>query len=108
MRQYIKKLQGKEEYKRKQIFVGVMTVCMSFVVFVWMYGLGVRFGNPEIKTQTEEDIKPFKLFSNSLSDTFNNISASVGKAPSSDQAKNDIKINEEKQIDLIPVEYSNQ
>lgn len=108
MRQYIKKIQNKKESTRKQIFVGTMIGSMSIVSLVWAYSLGVRFGNHEIKTQTQEDIKPFKLFSNSVSDTFKNVSASVGKAPSVDEAKKEVDLNDEKQIDLIPVEYSNQ
>lgn len=110
MRQYIKKLQAKEESKRKTIFTGLMIGSMSFVALVWAYSLGVRFGNPEVKVQADEDIKPFKLFSNSLSETFKDIGASVGKAPSSsDNEIKDIETKvEEKQIDLIPVEYTNQ
>ncbi|KKQ19460.1 MAG: hypothetical protein US34_C0021G0002 [Candidatus Nomurabacteria bacterium GW2011_GWC2_36_9] len=64
MRQYIKKLQAKDEGKRKQIFAGAMIVSMSIVGLIWVYGLGVRFGNPEVAVQANEDIKPFKLFSN--------------------------------------------
>jgi hypothetical protein len=108
MRQYIKKLQAKEEGKRKQIFAGVMIVAMSFVALIWVYSLGVRFGDGKVKTQAREDIKPFKLFSNSISDTFKNVSASVGKAPSVDKISSEISNENEKQIDLIPVEYPNQ
>ncbi|HAE36795.1 TPA: hypothetical protein DCX66_03490 [Candidatus Nomurabacteria bacterium] len=108
MRTYIKNLQKKEEGKRKQIFAGAMIVSMFFVGVIWIYGLGVRFGNPEVKEKTREDIKPFKLFSNSLSDTYSNVSASVGKASSKDTVKTETEQKDEKQIDLMPIEYSNQ
>lgn len=100
MRAYIKKLQSKSEDTRKLIFVGLLILCMSFVSFIWIYNLGTRFRSPDITTQTNEDIKPFKLFSNSISDTYKNMSASVGKITTNKAP--------EKQIDLIPVETTNQ
>ncbi|NVN97630.1 hypothetical protein HXX01_05420 [Candidatus Nomurabacteria bacterium] len=108
MRQYIKKLQSKNEDTRKLIMVGSLIVCMALVSFIWIYNLGTRFGDPKVATQTNEDIKPFKLFSNSLSDTYKNISASVGKAKISDEAQKDTEVKEENKVDLIPVEYNNQ
>jgi len=100
MRAYIKKLQSKSEDTRKLIFIGSLILCMSFVSFIWLYSLGDRFGSEEVATQTNEDIKPFKLFGNSISDTYSNISASVEKITSKDTT--------EKQIDLIPIETNNQ
>jgi hypothetical protein len=100
MRAYIKKLQSKSEDTRKLIFVGLLILCMSFVSFIWIYNLGTRFESPEVVNQTNEDIKPFKLFSNSISDTYKNMSASVGKITTNKEP--------EKQIDLIPVETTNQ
>ncbi len=110
MRAYIKKIQAKEERERKQILVGLMIGSMSIVSLIWVYSLGVRFSNPKVKEQTSEDIKPFKLFSNSIKDTVSNIGASVNNAPSPDKLKEDAikKEQEQKQINLIPVEYTNQ
>lgn len=104
MRAHIKKLQSKSEDTRKLIFVGTMIVCMSFVSFVWIYGLGVRFGNPEVKQQADEDIKPFKLFGDSISSTYKNVSASVGKI----KLNKDPVATPDKQVDLIPSEKINQ
>lgn len=108
MRAYIKKLQAKDEDTRKRILVGSMIGSMAFVVFVWVYGLGVRFGNPEIRQQSNEDIKPFKLFGNSLSNTYKNISASVIKSSSLETKTKEVEQKDQKQVDLIPVEYTNQ
>lgn len=108
MRAYIKKLQSKEESTRKQILVGAMIGSMSIVGLIWFYSLGVRFGNEEVKEQVSQDIKPFKLFSNSIKDTYNNISASVGSIPSKNNTKVEVDPKLEKQIELIPVEYTNQ
>lgn len=106
MRTYIKKLQSKNEETRKQIFAGIMIGSMLVVSFVWIYSLGVRFGGTEAKAKVDEDIKPFKLFSNSISETYKNISGSVGNAPSLKESQEESKL--QKQIDLIPVEYTNQ
>lgn len=109
MRQYIKKLQSKREDTRKQIFAGAMIVSMSIVGLIWVYSLGVRFGNPKVAVQANEDIKPFKLFSNTLSSTFQNIGASVGSAPRASEVKKEEPVvqDSQKQIDLIPVENTN-
>ena len=107
MRAYVKKLQSKSEDTRKLIFVSSLIVCMSFVSFIWIYGLGVRFGDPEVKNQTNEDVKPFKLFGNSMSDAYKNVSASVGKISAKQDYIPQVE-DKEKQINLIPVEYSNQ
>ena len=98
MRTYIKKLQAKEETVRKQIFAGLLIVSMVFVGFIWIYNLGNRF-EKENKEQVREDVKPFKLFANSISDTYKNISASVGNASVIKD-----KIVEEEIIDLILIE----
>lgn len=106
MHSYIKKLQSKSEDTRKLIFIGSLAICMSLVGVVWIYGLGVRFSSPKVVVQSDEDIKPFKLFSNSISDTFKNISASVGSINTKKYTTTDASSQTEKQIDLIPVEYS--
>ena len=105
MRAYIKKLQAKDEVVRKQIFAGLMIVSMAFVGFVWIYSLGGRINNNKVKEQAREDVKPFKLFANSLSDTYKNISASVGNIKTvKEEAEKVKKEAVEKQIDLIVVE----
>ncbi len=101
MRAYIKKLQSKNEFVRKQIFIGAMIVSMVFVGFIWVYNLNNRFNNNEVSVQTQKDVKPFKIFTDSLSNTYNNISASVGNIPNLETEKK--KITNEKQINLIVV-----
>lgn len=104
MRAYIKKLQAKNEIVRKQIFAGLMVVSMAFVGFVWIYNLGHRLDN-KVKEQVREDVKPFKLFANSLSSTYKNISASVGNIKTAKEEREEVKQEaKQKQIDLIVVE----
>lgn len=105
MRAYIKKIQSKSESTRKQIFLGSLVVCMSFVCLVWVSGLGYKFSkNTEIKTENE--IKPFALFGQTISETYNNVTASVGNISSKKvEQEKEVEIKNEKVIDLIPVEY---
>lgn len=108
MRTYIKKLQAKDEIVRKQIFFALMVFSMAFVGFIWIYNLTDRFDN-KVKEQAREDVKPFKLFANSISGAYSNISASVGnvkKVKSEELQKNeesDLVKKNEKQVDLIVV-----
>jgi hypothetical protein len=52
---------------------------MSIVVFIWVYSLGSHFNN-KTSEQANNDLKPFKLFANSISNTYQNITASAGSA----------------------------
>jgi len=115
MRTYIKKLQAKPESTRKQILLGSLVTSMSFVFIVWVVALGYRLGdgnnNKQVAVEESEEIKPFSLFGQSISDTYKNITASVGNISSIKKEKENADIEngevelEGKQINLIPVEY---
>lgn len=108
MREYIKKLQSKDEFARKQILTGVMALSMVIVGVVWIYSFGHVFGKSDKKVaESDNTIKPLTIFKNSIGDTYKNISASVGKISSAKKELQNAK-DEGKQIDLIPVEYINQ
>lgn len=104
MFEYVKKLKEKPEQTRKQILVGSLAVSMSLVALVWFYSLGGRFGNKEVAVKTENDIKPFKMFAQSIGDTYKSVGASLGNISFS---KKGIEKNG-KQIELIPVEPEQQ
>jgi len=101
MRTYIKKLQSKSEIVRKQILIGSLVTCMAFVGVVWISSLGYKF-NKENTAKAKEEIKPFALFGKTITETYDNVAASVGNISTS--KKGEIKKNE-KMIELIPVEY---
>jgi len=102
MLKYIKRVQAKDRDARKKVLIVWMSVSMVIVVSVWICGLVGRFG-PQTVAKVGEDIKPFKLFANSMSQTYQNISASVGNISSISNTKT----TDEKVIDLIPVEPKN-
>jgi len=105
---YIRKLQSKPEEVRKQILVASLVFSMAIVGSIWVYSLTDRFGEKKIAVVVEEDskeISPFKLFMNSVSDTYDSISASVGNfASGKEEVTESTPTTEEKQIKLIPVE----
>lgn len=76
---------------------------MAFVSVVWISSLGYKF-NKETAIKTEEDIKPFALFGQTITDTYSGVKASVGNI-SLPTEKKETKKEEEKMIELIPVEY---
>lgn len=106
MYEYIKKLQAKSAGARKRILYVYMTVFMSFVFLVWIYGLGYRINHQkDIVARSENEIKPLSLFKNSIVNTYENITASVGSVKSIPKLIN----TEEgelidKQIEMIVVE----
>jgi lipopolysaccharide export LptBFGC system permease protein LptF len=99
MYSYIKNLQTKTENTRKQILVGSLIVSMSFVFLIWVTTFGQK-SEAKIAKETQEQ-KPFSLLSSSFSETYNNISASVGNISKNTKEKT----KNEKVIELIPVEY---
>lgn len=106
MNTYIKKLQSKGEAERKQILVASLVLSMAMVGSVWIYSLNDRFTSTDSEKSVAEEestVKPFKLFANSVSNTYKDITASVGNF----SFKKSNTVSEQKQIDLIPVEYPN-
>lgn len=105
MRQYIRKIQSKSENVRRQILIGSLIVSMSFVFIVWISSLGYKF-DKKVDQETEKEISPFSLFKKSMTETYDNLSASVGNVSKKEEIKEEIQV--EKQIDLIPVENQSE
>lgn len=116
MKEYIKKLQAKDEGARKRIVFAYMVVSVILVVGIWAYDLGSRFDRLSQKEQKpdqevvakEEGKKPLSIFKDSLVNTYRNITASIGNAPSLSKVKGGSgdetgSLPEGKQIDLIVV-----
>lgn len=105
---YIEKLQGKSEGARKQILLLSIITSMSLVVVVWVYSLGDLFiKKTEVQTvANKNEVKPFALFANSITETYQNISASLGNLSSSKKSAT-IETTPQKQVELIPVEHVN-
>lgn len=102
MHEYINKIQSKSESARKQILAGSLIAVMSLVGVVWVSSFSHK-SNRSNTVSTEEAVKPFALFGKNISNTYKNISASVGNISFSQEEKG----TPDKVIDLIPVEYTN-
>lgn len=105
MLEYIKKLQQKDEDARKRIMMFSMVIVVVIVGSIWLYSLSGVFGKSDeiTKEEVRDDLKPFTLFKNSMKDTYNNVSASVGKI-SLPKLNKDLNLEESEQIDLIVVD----
>jgi len=73
MKNYIKKIKNKPEHERKKFLILWMFVSMVIVVFIWVYSLGSRF-NGSTKEKVREDIQPFNMFKDTISETINSVS----------------------------------
>ncbi len=102
MNSYIRKLQSKGEAERKQVLITSLVVSMAIVGSIWIYSLSDRIEtHKEVAAEEEnETVKPFTLFANSVSNTYKNISASVGNF----SGPKDRDMTDQKQVDLIIVE----
>ena len=103
MYEYIKKLQNKDEDSKKIALIGFMSISAIVVGLVWYASMQKRFIEVVVAKEKEKNqVSPFKMFQNSLSDTYNNVSASVGEIKSGKFLEQ--KEKKEKQVDLIVVE----
>lgn len=111
MRTYIKKLQDKPEHVRRRIMVVTLVLSMAVVSSVWIYGMDYRFSEKKAEQIAKEEngvSKPFALFGNSINTAYKNITASVGTVTTKiEEAPIEEVPSTEKQIDLIPIEYTN-
>lgn len=97
---HINKIKSKPENIRKQYLWLYIIVIMVIVFGIFVLSLKNRYVDKKIVEKTKEDIKPFHLFTNSLKNTFSNMTASVGSVktdPVPEVPKN------QKMIPLIPI-----
>lgn len=104
MREYIKKIQSKPEAIRKQIFVGSLIFFMSLVGIIWIGSFSYKFTNNN-SVSSEEAIKPFALFGETISETYKNVTASAGNISLSNKESELKEKTPDKVIELIPIEY---
>ena len=102
MRAYIKKLQTKSEDTKKLILVVSLSISMFIVGSIWIYGITASFTSTKVEAKAKPDIKPLALVTDLFSNTYKNISASVGNISLLNNKEQ--TVNPEKQIDLIVVE----
>lgn len=80
MKDYIYRLRQKPEETRKQYVFFFIAIFMSLVIGLWIYSLTHKFSSPSNQNdsiQVSEDIKPFKMFANTIKDTYQNAKASA-------------------------------
>lgn len=102
MKEYIKKIQSKPEHIRKQHLWLYVVSFMIIITGIWVFSLNNRFTPKEENVSGESNnIKPFKVFGETLKNSFKDITASVGSISS--KSLNSRK-SSEKIIPLITVD----
>ena len=107
MHTYIKHIQSKPEHIRKQILVVSLVLAMFLVALVWLFDFtdNVLTQADQRPTDTTGQISPFQLLSNSFTNTYHNLTASVGNISFSTPEEKSVT---KKQIDLIVVDPNKQ
>lgn len=105
MQKFVSNLRQRPEGERKRILFVSLIVAMAVIGGLWVYSLTHRF-TPQVAEKTKEDIAPFKLLGSKIKGTYQNMSASVGKAKSirkDTQKVFEDAVAQENVIDLVPV-----
>ena len=80
MKKVIHYLRKQPEQTRKHILhisIGAITVIM---VVLWGYSLAKSFSGGEVKAKLQNDLKPFSVLKDNITNGYNNISGSVNRA----------------------------
>ncbi len=108
MNEFIKKLKAKPEAERERVAKSVSIVFTVLVGLVFIYSFGAKVAKDAEVKKEENTVKPFQLLKNSISETYDGITASVGNAKSLNSAiqtnKNDsTEIEAEEGRPIIPL-----
>ena len=106
MNEFIKKLKAKPEAERERVAKTASLVFTVLVGFVFLYSFGARISENTPKQENTNTVKPFQLLKNSISETYDGITASVGNAKSLNNARkaNNDSIEEQRMIPLVVVD----
>jgi hypothetical protein len=74
MKKFIEHLRAKPEKERKHILHIATFVSAFLLVVLWTFTLHESFTDPDLKTQTQEELKPFGELKANVLDGFNVIS----------------------------------
>ena len=74
MRKIIHRLrQRPEEEKRQILHISIIIIAIALIV-LWVFSLNKTLSTPETKEKFKNDLKPFSILKNNLSEGFKNVS----------------------------------
>ncbi|MFH1608846.1 MAG: hypothetical protein ABH951_02395 [Patescibacteria group bacterium] len=74
MRKTIHRLRQKPEEERRQILHIIIIIAAIFMILLWVFSLGKNVSTPETKIKMKEDLKPFSVLKDNLSDGYKSVS----------------------------------
>jgi len=72
MKKIIHKLRNRPEEERRHILHILTFVCAIILITLWIYSLGRTVTSNETKTQIKQDLQPFTMLKDSITNTTNN------------------------------------
>ena len=72
MKKIIHKLRNRPEEERRHILHILTFVCAIILITLWIYSLGRTVTSTETKTQIKQDLQPFTMLKDSITNTTNN------------------------------------
>jgi hypothetical protein len=74
MRKTIHKLRQKPEEERRHILHISIIVIAIVMVLLWAFSLGRHLTRPEIKVKTKQDMQPFSVLKDNLTEGYKSVS----------------------------------
>jgi len=74
MRKTIHRLRQKPEEERRHILHISIVIAAIVMIVLWVFSLGKSLTAPEIKEKTKQDLQPFSVLKDNLSEGYKSVS----------------------------------
>lgn len=74
MRKTIHRLRQKPEEERRHILHISIIIIAIVMILLWAFSLGKNLSKPEVKTKVKQDMQPFSVLKDNLSDGYKSVS----------------------------------
>lgn len=71
---HIKKIRQQPEHIRRSILHVAIVILAVILFFLWIYSLGTGMGSDDAKAKAIQEVKPFSVLKDNITEQFNNIS----------------------------------
>ena len=74
MRKTIHKLRQRPEEERRHILHISIIIIAIIMILLWAYSLGRNLSQPEVKEKVKQDLQPFSVLKDNLSEGYKSVS----------------------------------
>jgi len=71
---HVKKIRQQPEHIRRSILHIVVLIFAVILFFLWVYSLGTGMGSEDAKAKAIQQVKPFSVLKENITEQYNNIS----------------------------------